>query len=558
MKNFLIDKKPIKWIWQTLKKRKVAMLFLIVIQVINGLLITERSLVLKEVIDHASSGIRNEFIQSLFVLIGLFIIQLAILSYYRHIQAKTQYGMEMDLKYRVYQTLLEKDYASVKTLHTGQWNQRMTSDTSTVASLSVNTLPGIIGLVVRLTSALIALLYLVPALVLLMIPFSLCLLGVTFFLKKYTKRMYNEIQDADGKFRIFLQEHLGNLMMIRVFNKEEMSLLEGKKTMDAHYQKIMKRNTFMIYVGILGSLAFNGMYLLGVILGGLGILKGSLSYGTFSAILTLVMQAQSQISGATSYFSNIFNLTASAERLMEAEAYKDDQYEKRTLTEIEDYYNNELEAIELQDAAFSYMDAEEGQQVFTHKNMYIKKGEFVALTGESGCGKSTILKVLMSIYPLEAGKRVLINKNSEIELDGSYRSLFAYVPQGNQLMTGTIKDVIAFGETVDEQKLEQAIEIACAKEFIDQTANGIETMLGEKGSGLSEGQMQRISIARAIYSQRPILLLDESTSALDQETEQKLLSNIQQMTNKTVVIVTHRMATLEYCDRVIEFKKEEL
>jgi ATP-binding cassette subfamily B protein len=161
----------------------------------------------------------------------------------------------------------------------------------------------------------------------------------------------------------------------------------------------------------------------------------------------------------------------------------------------------------------------------------------------------------MAIYPLECGSRVMQTHHGERELDASWRSLFAYVPQGNQLLSGSIREIIAFGDRKamrDEEGLLSALRIACADEFVLALDKGLDTLLGEGGAGLSEGQMQRIAIARAVFSDRPILLLDEATSSLDAASEQRVLQNLRAMTDKTVVIVTHRPAALKYCDKQIE------
>ena len=194
------------------------------------------------------------------------------------------------------------------------------------------------------------------------------------------------------------------------------------------------------------------------------------------------------------------------------------------------------------------------------------KGEYIAFTGHSGCGKSTLLKLLMCLYPLDAGERYIKfvkpdGKVAKCPLTASWRRLFAYVPQGNQLMSGTIREIVAFGDSeamTQDKRLEQALQIACADEFVQTLKKGIDTPLGERGSGLSEGQMQRIAIARAIFSDRPILILDESTSALDEITEQKVLANLRQMTEKTVLIITHRPAALKICDRQIEMLENKI
>ena len=166
----------------------------------------------------------------------------------------------------------------------------------------------------------------------------------------------------------------------------------------------------------------------------------------------------------------------------------------------------------------------------------------------------------MSIYLLDGGERYLTDTQGTKPLTAEWHRLFAYVPQGNQLMSGTIREIVAFADKADmqnDERINRALQIACADDFVSELDGGIDTLLGERGTGLSEGQMQRIAIARAIFSESPILLLDEATSALDADTEKRLLQNLRRMTDKTVVIVTHRPAALEICDRVIDFTNTE-
>jgi ATP-binding cassette subfamily B protein len=215
----------------------------------------------------------------------------------------------------------------------------------------------------------------------------------------------------------------------------------------------------------------------------------------------------------------------------------------------------------LEDASFTYLPpvSEQGHDraampvVLEHIDLTIHKGEYIAFTGPSGCGKSTLLKLFMCLYPLDSGERYLeVKGGTQLPLDEAYIRLFAYVPQGNHLISGNIREVVTFGDSAQgDAAVWNALHIACADEFIRELPDRLDTQLGERGMGLSEGQMQRIAIARAVYSNAPILMLDEATSALDEQTEKKLIYNLRSMTDKTVLTVTHRQAILTICDRQV-------
>lgn len=277
-------------------------------------------------------------------------------------------------------------------------------------------------------------------------------------------------------------------------------------------------------------------------------------------------QVQSPFANITGFLPRFYAMIASAERLLEAEGFARDSEVPMSQRETLDFYRQEFQSIRLEGASFTYQPPvrTEGEQppmpvVLKNVNLEIKKGEYVVFTGPSGCGKSTVLKLLMCLYTLDSGRRSVTTAQGKLPLTAKLRSLFAYVHQGNQMLSGALRDIIAFGDqerAKDDAAIHQALTIACAEEFVTALENGLDTVLGERGLGLSEGQMQRIAIARAVFSQNPILILDEATSALDEATARRLLGNLRSMTDKTVIFVTHWIDQTAAFDRELAFSAD--
>lgn len=560
----------LRWLYAVPERKKWYILFLTLIQMAEGGTGVLFAFLLRSIVDSAGSGDRETFCRGVLLIILLTAVNIGLQALVRWLNELSRASLENVLKKRQTDCLLRKEYATVNTIHSGEWMNRITNDTVVVAAGYVEILPGIAGTVVRMLSALIALCLIDSLFALMLIPGGLLLIGITTLFRKRLKTLHKRIQEKDGKLRVFLQERISSLMMIKSFTAEEQTSREADQYMSAHKDARMKRIRFSNLCNSGLAAMLEGLYLFGIIYCAWGILNGSMSYGMLAAVMQLLNQIQGPLVSITSYLPRYYAMQASAERLIEAETFPDD-WNGNTLSapEIKDFYGKDLAAFGLRQAGYTYYPAASENSTLSKKNMpvilkdlsfEIRKGEYVAFTGHSGCGKSTVLKLLMSIYSLDSGSKVILEENGTvIPLTAEYRRLFAYVPQGNQLMTGTIREIVSFSETgkePDDVLIEQALWIACADEFIDKLEKGINTRLGERGTGLSEGQMQRIAIARALYSEAPVLLLDEATSALDTSTEQKLLFNLKNMTDKTVIIVTHRPAALEICDRVFEFSEE--
>ena len=561
-KNTSDTKNVLVWLWRVSGVYKICVMILFIVHVIFGVCGVVSAMLFRTLIDCAVEGQPDAFLQAAICLAGLFLGEDLLSTANRFLYEWTHASLENQLKERLFSCILHKDYTTVTAIHSGEWIARLTSDTVVVIGGIMDILPNLGGMMTRLTGALVALLLLQPTFFYVLVPTGIVMIVLTASLRRVLKHLHKKIQEANASVLSFLQERIESLMILRVFAMERQTLQEAAQRMKKHKAARMRRNSLSNLCNFGFGLVVDTCYLLSAIYCGYGILKGNISYGTFTAVLQLVGQVQSPFAGITGVIPQYFAMVASAERLMEVEAYPDDGKEIRfTPEQIKRFYAEQFESLGMRDASFSYQASDEANdqlRVIQHFNLEIQKGEYVAFTGHSGCGKSTLLKLLMCLYPLDDGKPYIRakygNKQEEHPLTSAWRGLFAYVPQGNQLMSGTIREIVAFGDPAamaQDERLADALRVACADEFVAALEKGIDTPLGERGTGLSEGQMQRIAIARAIFSDRPILILDECTSALDEGTEQKLLTNLRKMTDKTVLLITHRPAALEICDRQI-------
>ena len=560
------QKHTLQWISAVTGRTKGLVGLLVVVQTVLSVSSIAFAFVLRRIINMAVQGASTGFWSAFVLLVGVIAAQIALSAASRFLSEYTTTTVENRFKQRLFVALLTGNYASVTAVHSGEWMNRLTSDTTVVAGGVTQIVPGLIGTLVRLFGALAAILWLEPRFFWVLVPGGTAMLALTYGFRKILKRLHKNIQEADGTLRVFLQERLESLLIVRTFAKEQQTAAQAASLMEQHKAARMKRSNFSNLCNIGFAGAMNGAYLLGIGFCGYGILTGTMSYGNLMAIMQLVGQVQSPFANITGYLPRYYSMLASAERLMEAEAFAPDSEhplaEEKTLA----FYRTKLTALRLEHASFTYqppVSAEEEQPpmpvVLKDIDLTIRKGEYIAFTGPSGCGKSTVLKLLMCLYPLDAGSRTLETTSGAQALTAAWRSLFAYVPQGNQLLSGTIRNIVSFDDphkAQDDTGILRALRIACAEDFVQKLEKGLDTTLGEHGQGLSEGQMQRIAIARAVFSEHPILMLDEATSALDEATARQLLENLRRMTDKTVLMVTHRADQTGFFDRELSFSMD--
>lgn len=443
-----------------------------------------------------------------------------------------------------------RGYSCIAKVHSGEWMNLLTSDTRVVADGLATILPGIIGMFVRMLGAIVVILYLEPKSGTLIVVCSLLMGLCAIVFRRKSKVLHMDMQKKEGETKAFYQEQIESLMVIKTFAQEARVGERGRQYLQAYKSARLKKAMFSTLChGGLG-LATYGALVIGVIYGAFGILHGAITYGTMLAVIQLISQIQNPFAGIAGYLPRYYSMMGSADRLRQLEDLPIDPYWKESYDEVEGFCS-----LELRNVSFSYEKlAKKGGKperipVLKNFSLSLKKEEFVAFVGPSGCGKSTVLKLILGLYQPEEGTISVQN-----------RLLFAYVPQGNMLMTGSIREVVSFAnpqKAGEDEVLYRVLELACAKEFVENLKFGLDTPLGEHGGGLSEGQMQRLSIARALFADREVILLDEATSALDEKTEARLLDNLKKI-HKTVMIVTHRPAALSRCDRVIVFGGEKM
>lgn len=549
------DKKSLLWIIKSSRTQGFNICLITVLYCITAVLGVYLSIVSKNLIDGAVQGQMNVIIQFSVVLVAMVLVQIVINIWCKVIIFNISSKLEIVIKTHLFKQILKKHYGDIKEFHSGELMNRLTSDVTVVTNTITTILPQIAYLIVKLTGVFIVLFSIdyVFALVFFIGGFLILLLSQLF--KKKMKSLHKKAQETDGKVKSFLQETLESLLVVKVFRAEKKVAKNAEDLQDDNFKVKRKRNYISIFATTGFSFIFTVGYFYGMIWGAFNIFHGVITYGTLTAVLSLITQIQGPISGLTGILPQYYAALASAERIMEIEKYENEIIINSETVDFKKIYDD-MESIEFDDITFSY----DTEKIFEHTSLSIKKGDYIVISGISGIGKSTLTRLLLNVFSLDDGEIYIKQKDgSKIYIDKRMRTMFAYVPQGNFLLSGTIRDNISFvrPDATDEEIMEAA-KISCAAEFINELPDGLDTRIGEKGSGLSEGQVQRIAIARAVICDAPVLLLDEATSALDIQTEHTLLENLRAQRNITCILVSHKRAANLVCNKEVVIKNKKI
>ena len=541
------NKETLKFITNNIKGSKKKVLILSIVQTLLGVLTVAFSFMLKPVINALEDKNNDLLIRNVIILASIAVVLIILQIFYRLYYEVSYIDIENRLKNNLFKTILNKDYQEIKNTHDEEWIHRLTSDTQVVANSILSILPSLCRMVVQLVLALIAIIVLFPVFGLSLLPFILLVILITYFMRKRLKAYHHLAQEKDGRAKVFLSESLQGLAIVHSFVKEDVFTKKNEQNLEEYKKARLKRNTFNVLCSVGFIVVYYAFYILAIIFCGQKIINGDMTIGFLSAIVALLSQLTGPLGNITSIIPKYYSLLASGERLR-MENNQEVTYLSKD--EIDNFYNNEFKSLSINNVSYSYLD-KYGNKVEALKNFNLKinKNEKILIKGHSGGGKSTLFKLILSLLTPESGE-LLIN---EQPLNKRYEKLFAYVPQDNLLMEGTIKEVITlFEDNPNNELFNKALDISESSTFVNALANKGDTYLNEKGSGLSLGEMERIAIARAIYSDSPILLLDECSASLDSNTEAKVMSNILNMQNKTIILISHHRYDETLFDKVTD------
>lgn len=543
-----------RWIFTYSVKYKKVILFYTIMGILSSTLGLLSSVVSKYLIDIITSRRTDQLGILIAAMLGSTVFSLVFSSLVSRYSAKLSIYVNNDIQAEIFDTIMDADWMKLNGYASGDLLNRFNSDVNTIASNAVSWVPNVIISLYAFVSSFVVILYYNAAMAWIALLSAPVLLLSSRYIMGKNREYRKRVLQMNSEMMGFESEAFYNVDTIKSFGimGQYGQRLRGwqKKYRDYNLDYNLFSIQTNVWLSLLGSLvsfiAFAYcLYLLWT---------DSITYGTMTLFLTQHSKLSKEFNSLLSIFPNMLNSAVSAQRVRELIELPKEKHNTEAAHHMEQYADDGF-TVCMRNVNFSYT---EGKNVLTNSDFIACPNEIVALVGPSGEGKTTMLRMILGLVHPDSGDAVLIDKTGqEIHMNADVRHFFSYVPQGNTVFSGTIADNMRMvREDATEEELVEALKIACAWDFVKDLPEGINSSLGERGRGLSEGQAQRIAIARAVLRDSPILLLDEATSALDVETERNVLRNIiQQRPNKTCIVTTHRPSVLGMCRRVYRVKE---
>lgn len=538
-----------KWIASYAKPFIPRILLLMTMNLAVSLLNVGMALISKNIIDRAtnSSG-------SIYSFVGLYflftVISLGINAAGSVLSVVTGERFSFGIRMQIYEKIIHSHWMDTQRYHTGDLMTRLTSDAGNIADGIIGVIPDIIKLLVELVVVFFTLFYFSPLLAVFALALSPLAALISLVLGRALKRLQVKVQESEANYRSFLQESLANLLIVKAFSNEDYAADRLTELRNERFYWVFKKSRLSIATTGSMSFTFQLGYIIAFAYGAIQVSQKIITYGTMSVFITLVSRIQAPIYMLAQNLPKLVSVIASAGRVIELQ---DIPLEKRGEKAIA----HGPVGVRMEDVTFGYVD----QTVLEHASFEIRPGQFAAIIGESGIGKTSLVRLIVSFIEDYKGRVLFFDEAGNAEPAGAdTRRFLAYVPQGNTLFSGTIRENIRMGRLdATEEEIFDALRMSAGYEFVMELPEGLDTRVGERGYGLSEGQAQRISIARALLRNAPVLILDEATSALDENTELQVLEGIQRLEPKpTCLLITHRKSVLAYCDRSIRIENKRI
>lgn len=558
------DKQSLKWIYNNCRGRIFHIVILSLANIVLALFTTGLSLLSKYAIDaaqkaaEASGEAEFAHYKQVIIVMGIIImvaitVRLVLRIFAQSLSVKVQASLEMQMKSKLFKRILCKEYDEINKYHSGELLNRLSGDISIITNGVTSIVPDMLYFISQFLGAFIVLIYFDWKFTLLFIVAGVVLSVVTLLFRKKLKYLHKAVQETDGKVKSFFQEAIESILVVKTFGVEDVFEKKSMELQQNNYDMKMKRRVVSITANAGFGFVFNLGYLFALVWCAIKVCAKTMTFGTLTAVLQLISQIQTPFVNITKVVPQYYGVIASAERIMEIENIEEEEKHKDAI-KPDEFYKEFKEGL-FENISFNYGR----ESVLEGGTVSFRKGDFVAIRGISGIGKSTLMKMLLGVFKPQEGKiKLCKNDGSFVEAGIDTRCLFSYVPQGNYLFSGTLRDnILLVNPKASDEEIREALDISDISDFVKNLPEGLDTVIGEKGLGISEGQAQRFAIARALISKAPILLLDEATSALDAETEKRVLDNIKKLHNRTCIIITHKEAALEVCNRefVIDKKK---
>lgn len=536
-----------KWLWRAWRGNQLQAILNAAIGLLSVVVSLAQVWAVQHAIDVASGHAEGSIywsvgVMALLVLCG-FALRICSIWVRNILGIKAQNRMQQ----RMLDRILRSEWTGKESHHSGDVLNRLEQDVGTVVSFLTETIPNTISVVAMFVGAFLYLFSMDKVLAFVIVGIIPVFVLLSKLYIGQMRRLTRQVRDSDSKVQSVLQETIQHRMLIKTLESDSVMVDRLESTQSELRHRVVKRTAFSVVSNFILNAGFSVGYLIAFLWAALRMADQTLTFGGMTAFLQLVNRIQGPARDLTRLAPVFVGVFTAAERLMELEENPlEEQGDPIPLTAPC--------GVRLEHITYAYDDGD--SNVIEQLDFDFYPGSCTAVLGETGAGKTTLIRLILALLHPNEGKVILYNQHEQKELSPLMRCNFVYVPQGNTLMSGTIRDNLRLGKlNATEEEIKAALEMSCAS-FVMELPDGLDTVCTEAGGGLSEGQAQRISIARALLRNRPIMLFDEATSALDPETERQLLHNILSHHDKTVIFITHRPAVVDYCDQTLHLQKQ--